>query len=316
MSERGLGTPATRAQVIEGLINEGYIIRQARELIVTAKGISLITLLRDLHAETLTKPELTGEWESKLKRMERGELSRDEFMHQIRALTTDVVDRVRQGMGKEIRGEFHPLEASCPKCGTGPFKETFRTYECPNPECKLAIWKSMAGRELEREEVIHLLTEKKVGPLEGFRSKLGRLFAATVILGEDSKQKFDFEKSDGAESSEPIAPVNAEALGQCRVCQTGQVFETAAAFICENVPEKKCTFRMGKLILQREIPRSQVIRLLATGKTDLIPKFISTKTKRAFSAYLILGEGGKVGFEFEPRAPKKPAVKKAAVAKE
>src|SRR5204863_2555643 len=64
MSERGLGTPATRAQIIEGLINEGYIIRQQRELIVTAKGLSLITLLRDLHAETLTKPELTGEWES------------------------------------------------------------------------------------------------------------------------------------------------------------------------------------------------------------------------------------------------------------
>ncbi|MDB6153070.1 MAG: topoisomerase [Chthoniobacteraceae bacterium] len=315
MSERGLGTPATRAQIIEGLINEGYIIRQQRELIVTAKGISLITLLRDLHAETLTKPELTGEWESKLKRMERGELSRAEFMQQIRLLTTEVVEKVRLGMGKEVRGEFHPLEVSCPKCGSGPFKESFRLYECPNQECKLTLWKSMAGRELEREEVIKLLTDRKVGPLEGFRSKLGRSFAASVMIGEDWKQKFDFEKNEGGENGEPIVPINPEPLGACRVCNTGQVYETASAFICENVPQKKCTFRMGKLILQREIPRAQAAKLLATGKTDLLQKFVSTKTKRSFAAYLNLGEGGKVGFEFEPRAPKKPA-KKAVAAKE
>jgi DNA topoisomerase III len=312
MSERGLGTPATRAQIIEGLINEGFLIRQGRELIVTAKGISLITLLRDLHAEALTKPELTGEWESKLKRMERGELSRQQFMDQIRELTREVVEKVRAGMGKEVRGEFHPLEVACPKCGSPQFKESFRAYECSNPECKLIVWKSMAGRELEREEVIKLLAEKKVGPLEGFRSKLGRAFAAAVIIGEDWKQKFDFEKEGGADSGEPIVPVVPEPVGQCRVCSGGQVFETLSAFVCENVPAKKCTFRMGKTILQREIPRSQVAKLLATGKTDLLPKFVSSKTKRAFSAYLNLGENGKVGFEFEPRAPKAP--KKAGTA--
>ncbi len=311
MSERGLGTPATRAQVIEGLLNEGYIIRQQRDLIVTAKGISLITLLRDLHAETLTKPELTGEWESKLKHMERGELSRGEFMTQIRQLTTDVVDKVRAGMGKEIRGEFRALEAACPKCKSpGPFKESYKAYECPNPECKLIIWKSMAGRELERDEVITLLTAGKVGPLEGFRSKLGRAFSAVIAIGEDHKQKFDFDNDQAGGNGEPIVPVNPEPVGQCKVCEKGKVFEIANAFICENVPAKTCTFRMGKLILQREIPRAQVAKLLETGKTDLLPKFISSKTKRAFSAYLNLGKGGKVGFEFEPRAKKPP--KKAA----
>ena len=313
MSERGLGTPATRAQIIEGLINEGYIIRQQRELIVTAKGISLITLLRNLDAETLTRPELTGEWESKLKQMERGQLSRSDFMGQIRQLTTDVVEKVRGGMGKEVRGEFHPLEVKCPRCGAGPFKESFRAYECP--ECKLIVWKSMAGRELEREEVIKLLSERKVGPLEGFRSKMGRTFNAMGSLGEDWKQKFDFEKDEGAGDGEPLAIVDPEPLGQCRVCQSGKVFETATAYSCEMVPQKKCNFRMGKTILQRDIPRPQVEKLLATGKTDLLPKFISSKTKRAFSAYLKLGAEGKVGFEFEARAkkpPKKAPVKAAA----
>src|SRR5688572_23566469 len=99
MSERGLGTPATRAQIIEGLIFEGYLLRQGRELIVTAKGLSLITLLRSLRAESLTKPELTGEWEFKLRQMERGQLSRPAFMEEIRGLTTDIVSKVRGGMG-------------------------------------------------------------------------------------------------------------------------------------------------------------------------------------------------------------------------
>jgi DNA topoisomerase-3 len=145
---RGLGTPATRAQVIEGLIYEGYLLRQGKELIVTQKGLSLITLLRNLDADTLTKPELTGEWEAKLRQMERGQISRESFMEDIRRLTTDIVTKVRGGMGKEITGEFHPIEVPCPRCGGGPFKETFRAFECEG--CHLLIWKTMAGRELER----------------------------------------------------------------------------------------------------------------------------------------------------------------------
>jgi DNA topoisomerase-3 len=307
MSERGLGTPATRAQIIEGLINEGYIIRQQRDLIVTAKGISLITLLRDLNAAALTRPELTGEWEFKLKQMERGALSRDAFMREIRGLTTDIVDKIRANMGREVSGHFQPLDVKCPRCGSGPFKETFRAYECPNAGCKLIVWKTMAGRELERDEVLKLLTERKVGPIEGFRSKMGRAFAAVVTLGEDWKQKFDFENGEGggAEGEAPVY-VNEEPLGPCRVCRQGQVFETANAYVCEHSARKACTFRMGKMILQREIPRAQVQKLLATGKTDLLPKFISSKTRRAFSAYLVLGEGGKVSFEFAPREKKPP----------
>jgi DNA topoisomerase-3 len=310
MSERGLGTPATRAQIIEGLLYEGYIARQGKDLHVTAKGLSLITLLRNLDAAALTRPELTGEWEFKLKQMERGQLSRLAFMGDIRNLTSDLVEKVRGGMGREVQGRFEPLLVKCPRCGSEKFHESFRAFECVNPECKLIVWKTMADREFEREEVVTLLSKGRVGPVEGFRSKFGKPFSAEVILGEKSewKQKFDFGRDEEGASETPAEPLNPEPIGVCRVCQTGRVFEYAAAYICEKVAAKECTFRMGRTILQREIPRAEVKHLIETGKTGKIDKFISQKTKRAFSAFLKFGPDGKVGFEFEPRE-KKPGGK-------
>ncbi len=305
MSERGLGTPATRAQVIEGLLFEGYLIRQGRDLIVTQKGLTLITLLRSLHAESLTKPELTGEWEHKLRQMERGELARPVFMQQIRDLTTDLVSKVRGSMGITVEGNYKSIETPCPKCGGGPFKESFKAYECSNPECKLIIWKSMSGRELERDEVAKLLTEKRVGPLEGFRSKLGRAFNAVVILDpEEWKQRFDFDEKEGANGAPDLSA--AKELGDTA---NGKVYETDNAFLCVPAQADAKPIRMGKTICQRNIPADQALKIFRDGKTDLLPRFISKKGK-PFAAYLKL-EGAKVTFEFAPRAPKAPKVAKA-----
>jgi DNA topoisomerase-3 len=269
--------------------------------------------LRDLDAGTLTKPELTGEWEFKLKEMEKGRLSRGEFMEQIRGLTREIVEKIRTGMGKEVRGEFQPLEVSCPRCGNaGPFKETFRTFECP--ECKLTVWKTMAGRELERDEVAALLKDRRVGPLEGFRSKMGRPFTAAVVVNDEWKQSFEFENDKEGSNGEAPAVVNPESLGTCPVCREGQVYEYATAFMCERTPLKQCNFRTGKLILQRAIPREQAAKLVTTGKTGLITRFISKKG-RPFSAFLVLGKGGKVEFEFEKREPKAKGAKSAKGAK-
>jgi DNA topoisomerase-3 len=311
MAERGLGTPATRAQVIEGLLFEGYLIRQGRDLIVTAKGISLITLLRNLRAEALTKPELTGEWEHKLRQMERGQLSRVAFMDQIRGLTTELVSKVRGGMGQEVRGNFKAIDVKCPKCGGGPFKESFKAFECANPECKLIVWKTMSGREFEREEVAKLLTEGRVGPLEGFRSKLGRAFNAEIILNEKTewKQKFDFEdngEGEGGAGGKAVDLSQAKVLGET---PQGTVYETENAYLCQppGAGAKK-PIRMGKSICQRTIPPEQALKIFRDGKSDLLPRFISKKGK-PFSAYLKL-EGTKVTFEFEPRQKKAPAAKK------
>jgi DNA topoisomerase III len=311
MREKGLGTPATRSTIIEGLIHDGYVHRQGRELIATAKGLALITLLRGIGADELTSPEMTGEWESKLKRMEKGSMKRNDFMDHIRKFTREVVERAKNFEGDSVSGDFEDLEVKCPKCGGGPFEETYRTFKCKS--CELILWKTMAGRAFERWELEKLLTEGKVGPLEGFRSKLGRKFNAEVKLGEDFKPVFDFGEN-GHDQPVKIDTAKHEALGLCPICHKGQIYVLDRAYACENAvsKEKTCTFRVSKTILHREIPKEQVQKLITVGKTDLLPKFVSKKG-RPFSAHLKL-ENGKVGFEFAARKPKKSAPRKAVAA--
>jgi len=317
MSAKGLGTPATRAAVIEGLILEGYLARLGRELQATAKGISLITLLRGIGVGELCSPELTGDWEYRLKQMERGELRREDFMSQIAEMTRHIVNKTKLYESDTVPGDFATLKAPCPKCGSG-MRETYKTYQCAAAACGFSFFKIIAGRQLEVAEAETLLTEKKVGPLQGFKSKMGRPFAAMLKLGAENKVEFDFGEGAGGRSegeSEATDFTGQTPLGKCPKCQAG-VFETDMAFICEKATgnPRSCDFRTGKIILQRKISREETTQLLQTGKSPLLHKFISKKG-RPFSAYLVAGEGGKVGFEFEPRKPaaaKKPGARKPA----
>src|SRR5438309_1938740 len=302
MSENGLGTPATRASIIEGLIYEKYILRAGRELQPTAKAFSLMALLRGLSIPELISPELTGDWEFKLKQMERGRLRRDEFMKEIAAMTRDIVKKAKALEHDTIPGDFGELKVPCPKCG-GVIKETYKKFQCSNEKCDFALWKIAAGRQFEPQEIEELITRRTVGPLQGFRSKLGRPFAAIIKLTDELKPEFDFgqeEKNAAGEVAE-VDFTGQEPLGKCPKCGA-RVFESGISYVCEKSPgaTKTCEFRSGKIILQRPVERAQVIRLLATGKTDLFAKFIS-KTGRPFAAWLVLGENGKVTFEFPPR---------------
>src|SRR5690606_12506699 len=181
MSERGLGTPATRAQIIEGLITEQYLLREGRELIPTAKAFSLITLLKGLGVSSLTSPELTGGWEYKLSRMERGELSREAFMNEIAEMTREVVERAKRFESDTVPGDFATLKTPCPKCG-GTVKENYKKFACQ--ACEWSTWKIVAGRQFEYEEIVTLLRTGHVGPLTGFRNKMGRLLNAEIVLNE------------------------------------------------------------------------------------------------------------------------------------
>jgi DNA topoisomerase-3 len=315
MAGRGLGTPATRAQIIENLIAEQYVNREGRDLQPTAKAFSLMTLLNGLGIPELTAPELTGDWEWKLARMERGEMSRETFMQEIAAMTQRIVDRAKSYDSDTIPGDFGELATPCPKCG-GLVKETYKKFQCQG--CDYSLWKIVAGRQFESAEIDELLTRRKIGPLTGFRNKMGRAFNAIIKLNADNAPEFDFGQTDsnGDSTAEEVDFSGQEALGACPKC-AARVFEHGMAYVCEKSigPAKSCDFRSGTVILQQAVEREQMQKLLGGGRTDLLKNFISARTRRKFSAFLVRGADGKVGFEFEKREPKakapaKPAAKK------
>ena len=302
MADRGLGTPATRAQIIEGLIAEQYLHREGRELVPSAKAFSLITLLKGLGVSALTSPELTGEWEHKLASMERGGLSRPEFMQEIAEMAREMVERAKRYESDTVPGDFVTLGAPCPKCG-GVVKENYKKFACQ--ACDWSAWKIVAGRQFEIDEIETLLREGKVGPLTGFRSKMGRLFNAEIRLNDDRQPEFDFGQPKEGEAEEAVDFSDQAPLGACPKCGA-HVFEHGMAYVCEKSvgPEKACDFRSGKIILQQAVDRDQMKKLLTDGRTDLLKDFVSARTRRKFSAFLVRGPDGKVGFEFEPRKPK------------
>jgi len=306
MSERGLGTPATRAAIIEGLIYEQYIHRNQRELVPSAKAFTLIALLNGLSIPELTKPELTGDWEFKLRQMQRGQLPREQFMAEIRALTERIVGQTKAYEHDTIPGDFGKLNVPCPKCG-GEIHENYKKFQCQ--KCDWNMWKTILGRAFEIEEVETLLREKQVGPLQGFRSKQGFPFAAVMKLSPEGEAKFDFgndQKED--ENAAPVDFTGKEPLGQCPKCKTGRVFENGMNYVCEHATgkDRKCDFKTGAIILQQPIEKAQIVKLLADGKTDLLKGFVSKKTNRKFEAFLKF-DGAKVSFEFAPREKKFPA---------
>jgi DNA topoisomerase-3 len=305
MSERGLGTPATRAAIIEGLIAQKYIVRDGRELMVTPNGMRLIHILNEMKIAGLTSPTMTGEWEYKLRQMEQGQLQRAAFMQEIEAYTKDIVSRAKS-LAAEIKNRAFPdLQATCPKCGAQGLKQTDESYECREPECGFKAKKYIAGRLLAENEAKELFSKRLVGPLEGFKSKFNKPFDAALELDAKFKVNFVFgEKEDAVIELTDEMIVGTVPLADGRQVK---VYGTEKAYLIPDLKTKKDPegVRIGRTILQKEVPQEQVFKMLAEGKTELIKGFISNKTKRGFDAFLTFSPAdGKVGFEFPPRAPK------------
>jgi DNA topoisomerase III len=301
MEAKGLGTPATRAAIIEGLIREEYVNREGRELIPTPKAFSLLFALHMLHIVELASPELTGEWEYKLKLIEAGKLKREEFMKQIGALVKKVVAIIKDGEIPDV--VYATVPAPCPKCG-GVLQENYRKFQCQ--KCDFSIWKVTSGREWSPEEIAELVTKRVIGPLTGFRSRQGKPFSAVLRLSDELKVEFDFGQGGEGEPAPDFS--GQEPLGACPKCGAS-VYEHGMSYACEKAvgPQRSCDFRSGRLILQQPIERAQMKKLLDTGRTDLLTAFVSKKGRR-FKAFLVKQPDGKIGFEFQQRPQKdKPA---------
>ncbi|SIO43749.1 DNA topoisomerase III [Fibrobacter sp. UWB11] len=285
MKERGLGTPATRAAIIEKLVSDKYVIRDGKEMIPTAKAFDLIKVLSAMNCEALTSPELTGEWEYKMDLISKGKESREAFMSGIVEMTKTMVKNIKGFKEDDTENEasFSPVNG----------KKVFETVSRYRTEDGIVIRKIVGGKHLTESEIIELLTKRKIGPLTGFRSKKGAEFSAVLTINDENKIEFVFdEKPEEIELGEVIgkSPVDGS-----------DVYETLTGYVSESYVKKEPSgITLPKILLGKELPLDDIKKLLAGEKTSLIKGFRSNKTRRLFDAYLTLVKG-KLKFEFPPR---------------
>lgn len=303
MKERGLGTPATRAEIIEKLVRTGVVERRARNVVATHRGIDLVDLLEQIRLSDLIAPDLTGEWEMSLRRIERGMLGDAEFMRRIEAFARELVDKIKgYEAPTQIGVESAEPVGACPLCGA-PVIERPSSYACERhgrkkTDCAFSIPKIILRRPISRAEVLQLMEHRETILLDGFVSRRGFKFSAQLRLKPDGKLEWQFaDESNGKASTEMV--VNDEPLGRCPVCAS-PVVETTERYRCSSTD---CRFAMKKIYANKTIGRTVAHALLETGRTELIDDFVS-KYNRAFSAYLKLGAGGKVEFEFLNKHPR------------
>ena len=285
MKERGLGTPATRAAIIEKLVSDKYVVRDGKEMIPTAKAFDLIKVLSAMNCEALTSPELTGEWEYKMDLISKGKESREAFMNGIVEMTKTMVKNIKGFKEVDTTGEasFSPVNG----------KKVFETVSRYTTEDGIVIRKIIGGKHLTESEIVELLTKRKIGPLTGFRSKKGAEFSAVLTINDENKIEFVFdEKPEEIELGEVIgkSPVDGS-----------NVYETLTGYVSDSFVKKEPSgITLPKILLGKEIPLDEIKKLLEGQKTSLIKGFRSNKTHRLFDAYLTLVKG-KLKFEFPPR---------------
>ena len=305
MKERGLGTPATRAAIIEGLITQEYIAREGKELIATRRGMDLIDLLGKIGLSTLSSPELTGEWEYRLKQMECGHLDRDTFMKDIRTYTTDIVEAVRDYMKN---GKNPDLELICPACGAKGLGSRVDAVSCNN--CKFRLRRVHAGLTLSDDQLCELISKGILPVMDGFRSKFGKPFKAGLRMVAPQtarstwKAEFYFDSERQADDKAEESPV--KSAGSVTVMGQGelalQVNDKQWSVPDYTQSGGRKGFTMARTILGKEIGEDILRQVLGNGKSELLSGFVSQRTNRAFDAYLVLDDKkGNVGFEFPPR---------------
>ncbi|MCX6084240.1 MAG: DNA topoisomerase, partial [Caldiserica bacterium] len=276
MKERGLGTPATRAEIIEKLIRTGVVERKARSLVATRRGVDLIDLLEAIQLSDLVAPDLTGDWEMSLRKIEKGSLDNVEFLKRIEGFTRQMIEKIK---GYEAPTQIGIVSAEplgvCPICG-GNVLERPSSYVCEHhgrkkTDCKFSIPKLILRRPISREEALQLMTEKRTGMLDGFVSKRGFKFSARLLLKPDNKLEWEFAEGSGGSSAATEPVVNEEPLGRCPVCQ-GSVVETTEHYRCTATD---CRFQMKRVYAGKTIDRDMARNLLEKGKTELIEDFVS-----------------------------------------
>lgn len=325
INEKGIGTPATRADVIENLIAKTYVVRLSKALRPTVKGIRLIDTLHRINIARLTSPELTGEIEHQLLQVERGESQAADFMKEITEYACDIVDVAKTFEYDDLYDMKTPL-GQCPSCERPVFEYAwfYRCKEDPEIErdddCPMRFWKDTSGRYLDRRAVQAMLADGKTGTLDGFTARNGRTYKGFIEVDrEEWKLKV---RSLGYNEGEGVSDlveydVNPDPLTRCPFEEECAAVESPTQFICERKLKEEqgaaataeedrpesCGFVLPRTVCKREITRDEAEVYLKGGKTEVLEEFTS-RFGRPFSATLVLKKNGRHGFEFPPRKPR------------
>lgn len=193
MKDSGIGTPATRAAIIETLLKREYMVRQQKKLVPTEKGLALHSVVKNM---AIANVEMTGKWEAELAKIERGEASADGFTHSIEGYTREITAEL---LGCERLFSHKDSGCQCPKCKQGIMQFFGKVVRCSNKECGMPVFKQVAGKLLTDADITDLLTKGKTRTLNGFTSKQGKSFSAAIAFDENFNTKFVFAERKTAE---------------------------------------------------------------------------------------------------------------------
>jgi len=341
LRDKGIGTSATRADIIENLIAKGYLVRGGGGLRPTVKGIRLVDVLQRIHIDRLASAKLTGELEHHLLQVERGERTARSFMEEIEAYTRAIVKVAQEFDYKDLYKNDPPI-GKCPLCSRLVYEYSwfYRCEEQPEvpaeEDCPFRIWKDKAGRYIDRATASTLLEKGETGELEGFSSRDGRIYGGILKLEDDGQITLTSVAGSTSDrtSDNPEYEVDERPLGPCPMGCGSQVIETSTHFICRagyeraqelererealvakaraegkkrpRIPKPEqppCPFILPRTVCKREITRDEALAYIADKRTGLLPEFTS-RFGRPFSATLVLKDSGRHGFEFAPREKK------------
>ena len=193
MKDSGIGTPATRAAIIETLLKREYMVRQQKKLVPTEKGLALHSVVKNM---AIANVEMTGKWEAELAKIERGEASADGFTHSIEGYTREITAEL---LGCDRLFSHKDSGCQCPKCKHGTMQFFGKVVRCSNKECGMPVFKQVAGKLLTDADITDLLTKGKTRTLNGFTSKQGKPFSAAIAFDENFNTKFVFAERKTAE---------------------------------------------------------------------------------------------------------------------
>ena len=193
MKDCGIGTPATRAAIIETLLRREYMVRQQKKLVPTEKGLALHSVVKNM---AIANVKMTGRWEAELAKIERGEASADEFTHDIEVYTREIMAEL---LGCDKLFSHKESGCQCPKCKQGTMQFFGKVVRCSNKECGMPVFKQVAGKLLSDADITDLLTKGKTKTLNGFTSKQGKPFSAAIVFDENFNTKFVFAERKTAE---------------------------------------------------------------------------------------------------------------------